>query len=251
MSSDEWEQMVNVLRTSDYEGRAYTRIAIESDESHLPGLYTLIEDENWYTREAAAEALARLEGIRALPQLLQALTKGIKDGQDNDGLCGTIWGVLESDKEKSYALLLPMLQDPSDEVRSNAAWALGFVMEGKESAPLLQALRDNSPAVRGSAAGSLSSFRDNPDVMVALVQALNDEDEQVRVDAAASLGYLGNIQAVPALQALRQDRSEKVRWIAHYSLEQLSKGETVSKKVRRFINTTLQRLAKGETISNG
>jgi HEAT repeat protein len=224
LSDRGWKAAVNDLTTSDDVDRlvaAYTRIADEADESHLRGLYILIEDESFYTREAAAEALARLEGLRALPQLLQALTRGKQDGHDNDGLSTTIVGVLEAYPEKSHALLLPMLQNLSDDVRSNAAWSLGFVIEGKSPTLLLNALQDPSPKVRSAAAGSLGAS--DPEVVDTLMQMLADEDEQVRVTAAAKLGYLGNPRAIPALQDLLNDKSERVRRFANYALENLSK----------------------------
>jgi HEAT repeat protein len=117
-----------------------------------------------------------------------------------------------------------MLQDLSDDVRSNAAWGLGFVAKGKSRTFLLNALQDSSPKVRSAAAGSLGASEDDLEVVDALLQLLHDADEQVRVNAAAKLGYLGNPRAIPALQALLNDESAQVRRFANYALEKLGKS---------------------------
>lgn len=58
-----------------------------ADESRLPDLYRLLImlKENFGAREAAVFPIARLDGLRALPRLRNALRLGKEDGHDNDG----------------------------------------------------------------------------------------------------------------------------------------------------------------------
>ena len=223
MTPTEWEHVLADLRAQDDLDRivqAAARLDDVANEVHLPDLYRLIQDDDWFIREAAAVPLARLAGVQALPLLFQALARGQQQGQDNDGLSTMVVEVLEAHREECAPLLLSMLDNPNPTLRAHGAWALGWQSAGVALAPLLAALHDPDANVRGAAAGSLSSFKVDG-VTEALVPLLFDSDDQVRVDVVASLGYLGDRRAVPALQAALQDSSERVRSFAAYALKQL------------------------------
>jgi HEAT repeat protein len=225
MTTTDWERILADLHAEDDVDRivqAAGRLDVIATEAHVPDLYRLIQDNDWFIREAAAEPLARLEGVRALPLLFRALTCGQQQGQDNDGLSTTIVNLMEAHQPECAPLLLAMLQDTEATIRENGAWALGWQPSAIALAPLLKAVRDSDARVRAAAAGSLSSFKVAESVD-ALIPLLYDSDEQVRVSAAAALGYLGDPYAVPALQSALHDRSERVRSFAQYALDRLRK----------------------------
>ena len=225
MTTTEWERILADLRAEDDVDRivqAAGQLDVVATEAHVPDLYRLIQDDDWFIRDAAAEPLARLEGVRALPLLFRALTRGWQQGQDNDGLSTTIVGVLETYPPACAPLLLAMLQDAEATIRENGAWALGWQPSEIALAPLLRAVHDSDAGVRAAAAGSLSSFK-VADSVDALIPLLHDSDEQVRVSAAAALGDLGDPYAVAALQSALHDRSEQVRSFAQYALDRLRK----------------------------
>lgn len=110
-----WQHLIDDLRNSkdvDLAFRASQFISEYADESCVPDLYALLQDENFYIRETAADPLARLEGINALPALFMMLTRGEEDGHDNDGICEIIGSLIESDKKEALPLLLEMLKSP-------------------------------------------------------------------------------------------------------------------------------------------
>lgn len=227
MAEQDWDRLVADLRAVvgdiDRAVDAVPALAALADASRVPDLYRLLRDDEFFVREAAAEPLARLEGVRALPQLFEALSRGEQEGHDNDGLVFTIVELLESHPEEVRPLLLAMLRSPEPQERGHAAWALGFAPAEETLDPLLAALADQSPAVRGAAAGSLGSFGADK-VIDPLLQALQDGDAGVRIDAAATLGYLGDRRAVPALEAAQRDPIERVRFFATDALERLHRG---------------------------
>ena len=115
-----------------------------------------------------------------------------------------------------------MLESADDpETRAHAAWALGYVRPEITAEPLLTLLNDPVAPVRAAAAGSLSSFKNDQQVGEALLQALADSDEQVRISVAAALGYLGDKRAIQPLRDLLKASSGKTREIAQYALKLL------------------------------
>jgi len=157
--------------------------------------------------------------------LLQALERGVLEGHDNDGLAFEITELVESHKTEVAPRLLLMLRSPRSETRSHAAWLLGFVSDAVSPDPLIEALKDPSPDVRSSAVGALSSFKGHAGVLAAILTLLNHAEEQVRVDAASALGYLGDRRAVPDLRRAMNDPAERVRYFADYSLGRLEADE--------------------------
>jgi HEAT repeat protein len=123
-----------------------------ADESRLPDLYRLIQDDDWYIREVASIPLSRLDGVRALPLLFQALTRGRQEGHDNDLLGTMVVEVLEAHPEECAPLLLSMVDDSDPTVRAHGVCALGWQPAAVALAPLIAALRDCSRR-RGCVAG--------------------------------------------------------------------------------------------------
>jgi HEAT repeat protein len=224
MTQSKWTQLIDDLRNGEDVNRAVKAceaISTIADESHIPELYALLQDEGFFVREAAADPLARLEGLKALPLLFQALTRGAQDGHDNDGLAFTIVELLKAHKAAAAPILLDMLTATHKETRANAAWALGFVKPEVTAYPLLAMLNDHDASVRSAAAGSLGGFKKDPQVTDALLKVLQDGGEHVRISAASALGYLGDKRAIEPLKNLLNNCNERSRPIVEYGLKQL------------------------------
>jgi len=229
MPKRNWDAIVNDLHDVedlDLAVSASAELDRAATASRLPQLYELLRDKDFFVREAAAVPISRLDGLKSLPDLLQAYERGGKEGHDNDGLTTTIISVVEENPRASARLLVRMLDESSTRRKADAAWLMGFVSDELSPEPLLRLLKSRSPAVRSCAAGSLSSFKGDNDrtaVLEGLITAAADENEQVRVSAVSSLGYLGDSRAMPALNQARRDRSQRVRDFARSAIEQLKK----------------------------
>jgi len=227
MSSDDWDETVRAIRDLDRIDEAVAacgtldRIA---DASRTSALYALLDDEEFFVREAAATPLARLEGVRALPALFRAATRGELDGHDNDGLTATICDVLAAESRAAAPLLLEMLTSADAATRAHGAWALGFVVPHAPADRLIESLRSDGDArVRSCAAGSLSSFKLTAGVYEALTTALDDSDESVRTSAISALGYLGDRRAVEVLTLRSAGATVNERRMIAHALATLAK----------------------------
>jgi HEAT repeat protein len=218
-----WEQAVADLCGNDVDRalKAGAVIRETADESRVPELYALLENGDLFVREMVADPLAMIEGVRSLPALLGALTRGVREGNDNDGLQVILSDVVEQNADDAAPVLLEMLGDDCTETRANAAWALGYASSVVPADALLQALKDNDSSVKVAAAGSLEGFTGDVCVVDGLIDLLQDPDEQVRTAAVDALGYLGDKRAVPVLEEALKDPSGRVSEFAGYALERL------------------------------
>lgn len=203
LSDAEWKTLLTTLRSDaemdeDDLFAAAERLSSTSDPARVPDLYALLREKgNFWLRELAAEPLANLEGVRALPALFEAQQLGRQEGHDNDTLNFIIVELLESQQQDAVRVLLYILSDRASSQRGQAVWGLSFLPKELSLGPLLQALKDYSPEVREEAARGLSSgtFAD-PETVSALVAALRDPERAVRLAAAYSLGCLSGTDAV-------------------------------------------------------
>jgi len=182
--------------------------------------------DQFFFREGVAPAVARLDGIRALPRLLEALRLGTAEGHDNDGLVGTIWDLTDGHKSEVAEILLPMATSADAGERGSAAWLLGSVHDEIRPEVLIQLAADPASDVRRSAFGSLASFEGNETVFECLVRGLDDPETMVVVAAAGAMGHFGNPRALPLLKALRMRLPTQSHWIIEQSIDRLEKPQS-------------------------
>ena len=93
----------------------------------------------------------------------------------------------------------------------------GMPVTERDVPVLIEKLQDEDPQVRGEAAVALGWIGPTAkEAVPALVKALQDENPQVRKDAAVALGWIGPTatEAVPGLIAALQDEMAAVRFTA-------------------------------------
>ncbi|MFQ4139925.1 NACHT domain-containing protein [Nodosilinea sp. PGN35] len=91
---------------------------------------------------------------------------------------------------------------------------------------LLQAIKDQDSDIRGLAAEALGQLGSDA-VIPALCQALEDQDFGVRWSAAAALGQLGSDAAILVLRQALEDQDSRVRWSAAAALGQLESDRVI------------------------
>jgi HEAT repeat protein len=146
--------------------------------------------------------LIKLHDEASLPDITPLLTSS--DEQVRAEAARAV-GYLGSAQASSLGpLLLPLLNDADEMVRDEAVEALGLVVYPPASA-VLKGLLHNDPAwlVRASAAEALGNYQDST-LLPELEQVLHDRQEEIEVQvyAARSLGQLANATYRPILDAL-------------------------------------------------
>jgi len=183
----------------------------------------------------------------------QQVERLIRELQDSDSdirsIAAVTLGEIGPEAKDAIPALIQLLQDQDAEgfARANAALALGQIGEGTEDAMsvLIQALRDQDKYVRRDAAGALEEIgtpraikaaKDryrmvvtlgwigSEDEIPALIQALQNEDKDVRVNAVVTLGQIESEDVVSVLMGALQDQDEWVRVNAAWTLGQ--RGES-------------------------
>lgn len=124
----------------------------------------------------------------------------------------------EDDFSSSEGYRLYIKLRSSDPVeRRQAAYELGKLKEKNAAGALLDLLNDENEQVVGVAALSLGWMGDKRSVSP-LIYKLSDKSIFVRAAAAKALGYLGDWEAEKPLEKLLDDESPQVRKVAEESL---------------------------------
>lgn len=227
------EQLIADLRNIDHgfddvdrAVAAIDAIEREADESWLPELRTmLVTGGNFFVREGVAPAVIRLDGVNALPLLIQAQRLGTSENHDNDGLDAYIIGLIERHPNEAVRMIHPWLTDTDPAFRASAAWLLGYLARASLLVDIEHLARDNDPRVRSNALGALPNFPQREEVFRILTAALADPDESVRVSAVSSLGYFGDTRAIGELERLRPTTSDRLRGFIDDSVERIQHPE--------------------------
>ena len=109
-------------------------------------------------------------------------------------------------------------------IRLKAAQALGHVGDDRAVAPLLAAHFDVSWSVHEAAGAALAQI--GAAAVEPLLNALEDNNREVRVNAARALAEIGDDRAVAPLTALLADDHERVRQEAAEALKTLEAKRT-------------------------
>ncbi|MDV3352646.1 HEAT repeat domain-containing protein [Leptolyngbyaceae cyanobacterium CCMR0082] len=161
----------------------------------------LSSHENPVVRRACAKSLTLIGDPTAIPILINAIL------HDEDTVVkGSSVGALARTGEAAAPELIKILEssDTTESMKGHAAWALAFI--GAEAKDLLyQALETDNVEVRAAVVAAIAKVTQedpNANNFAILINALNDEAETVRSEAAAVLGNLAHKPAIPTLLQL-------------------------------------------------
>lgn len=166
------------------------------------------------TRWIAAYSLGDLQISRGVELLLALLQYGDKEDRR------TAADALGSMKDiRAIDLLIAALKQNDELLRRYAASSLGTIGDARAGEALIAAIDDPDDGVRWNAANSLGELKDSSAVP-ALAQRLADADEErnVRMASAESLGKIADIDAVRLLIAGLMSNSKFVQWYSAKAL---------------------------------
>lgn len=175
------EPFVRMLGDADWRIRKESVFCISSrgGERTLLPLSRALRDEHFQVRSAAANALGRLGLRQAAPKLREAL------------------------------------RDESQRVKAMAAWSLSRWHDPSNLRPILDAL----PHAQGEAKQRMLSLLhqfSSPLATVAMIEACDDPDPDVRAQAAMTLGHGGTAATLKRLSALcqfaKKELTHKAAW---------------------------------------
>lgn len=179
-------------------GRVAEVFAINKDRNAIPALLDAIKGEFFTVRSRAALALGKIGDAKVLPALFPLL----KDKEDEVRIAACIAIGKFRDPSTFDEITEILLTDPRIEVRKAAARTLGETRHQSAIPLLMEALRDpfwwyekdQEVLVLLDAIEKMGSS-----VVEVLIEALGDQERNVRKFAAIVLGNLRDIRAVEEL----------------------------------------------------
>jgi HEAT repeat protein len=184
------------------------------EKGDIEGLIKLLDHKKLEVRKEVAEILREW----AKPECVPALIKALKD--ENQGVrVYAVQGIARLRDPQTDPVLEMAAQDPDWEVRKEALSAL--VKSGRNGNAMLEAIRFNSAELRELAAMRLGDTG-GPQATEALIEALKDEEELVRLRAVNSLAKLKDPSSRTAIEEMINDKDPQVSKAAQAALSILT-----------------------------
>lgn len=237
-------QLVGLLASTEpgLSDRIYA-LVIEIGERAAPALLKQVDAEDKQLREYVIAALGTLKVKAAVPQISAVLASPQLERR-----YVAAWSLGEIGGESSVSALIKALEDKNSEVRryatrgliklnkiavlplidylsraggegaAAAIRALGDIADKRALESLLNQANGDQRAEAFLALGKLRDQRAES----ALIEGLQDQDAQARMNAAMALGPLGGPQSAEALQKTIEDEVHVVREWSARSLEMIT-----------------------------
>jgi len=227
--------LIGALKDEDPEVRVAVLEALGElrDKTAVPAVIKAQEDKNPKVRGEASRALGEIRDVRAIPALVERL------GDENEVVRRYTVAALKKFGVSAAPALIGALKDKTDKnkkVREGAAEILGTI--GYEGATpfLIEALNDEEENVRAVAARALGERKDKA-AITALVGRLRDKSEGkvAKAAAARALGEMQDRSAVPALIEALKDENETVRTNACTALGKIRDESAVPELIERLL----------------
>jgi len=219
------EGLIEALKSTDSEKRAKAAEALGElrDVRAIEPLIEALSDEDSTVRQKASEALAKI-GTSATKSLVEALKS-----DDWRVRYRAAWAIGKIGDARAVPYLIQAVDDEVRDVRLNIVWAFGEIgVDPRAVDPIFNALKDEDSSVREEAKNALVKMGEQ--AVDKLIQALNDKDSEIRNISAWALVEIGGRRgtsfetrkkmAEPLVNALR-DEDEDVRLTVALSLDKL------------------------------
>ncbi len=192
------------------------------DPASMDVLFDLFGHPDSTVRGAAQSGLGRY-GARALERLL--LMVGNPSAEVRTQAASAL-GALKD--PVAIEPLKKLLVDPSNEVKRAAVFALAQINERHVGSLPLLLLGNQDPDVRCAAAQVLGRLRDKRAVEPLQFILMEDQNPWVRYEAAQSLGEIGDPRAIPVLVEKMGDDAPQVRISALKAVARLALEERIA-----------------------
>lgn len=207
----------------------------------LESLVAALGDEQYLVRMMAAYALGKIGDVRAGGSLVRLL-----DDESAWVQRVAAHALGEIRDPAATAALERTLRDAAPATKREAAWALGQI-SGPAVVSLIACLQAEDVAVRRAALGGLSGA--DPRIEGALIEALDDEDAQVRESAAWKLGFRGARGATDPLVALLRDDNADVAAAAASALGYLRASQAL-RALEQVAQEDTRQTSRGRTVAH-
>lgn len=181
----------------------------------IPKLRRLLHDDDEYLRADAALAYARLaeqdeEALDVLMELAQSKSRGL--GPASKAIQAI--GRLGPRGARAEPLLIKLLECKDSLIRTRAARAIAAISPDHACRLLLPLCTDSDAGVRSATVSLLGACRpENKQAFDAVLKALDDESDEVRLASINQLAR-GGVHAADALAAMqRRLQEERTDWL--------------------------------------
>lgn len=249
------ERFVTELQTSKRRNRrvdAVEALAEFADPASSDALLEALRDPVDEVRWQAAGALAKIGDPRAVRPLLEMLQREADWGANRVADTLVAFGSTAVPDLARYALL----SDPSLASRTAhlplVARVLGIIGDVRAEPAMLSALESDDAELRIRAAASLGTVG-SLTCVPALIRALRDSEWEVRAQAAAALGRQMDGRAIVPLQRAMRDQNWWVRQNSAQALSEIPGGvdalvETLEDEDRFARDAAIERLMAMGTV---
>jgi HEAT repeat protein len=221
--SDTVAEQIAALRDEDWGVRedAATALGVAQDSRAVLPLIRLLRDTDRAVREAATGALVKI-GTQSVAELILALN----DSQATVQEC--VAGILaQVGDERAVEPFVALLDHKNWILRMHASCGLGRIGHPRAVEPLIPLLQDTVKAVRNEAAQALGTL--GKTAFPQLLEALSHREWLVRLHAVEAMGKIRAREAVaPLLTVLFHDADMIVKVEAARSLGQIGDPHAVS-----------------------
>ncbi len=190
-----------------------------------------LKSPDGHARKTAARAYATLAGEGAVRSLFEALK--IENYRDVMEEITDVLALIPADTVKRG--FYGFLSDRKAELREMGARGLGLVGDEEALQYLLDAAHDVAPLVRKAAYNSMARIG-APEAVDAVINGLNDDDDEVKLSVLKALGGWSGEKIKKALLAALNDSNIWVRYHAVLLLGELREGDVEERILDILVN---------------
>ena len=183
--------------------KAATTFSNGSETLHSSGAEPVIHalnDKNWRVRRRLVDGLAK----RAAPDAVTALLEAVREEHLNFGMLNGALQVLQATSIDTTEPLLGFLRSDDDDLRMQAALALGQQKTPEAVRPLIEALQDKNPNVRYHAIEALGTLQAK-EAVEPLLAIAESRDFFLSFAALDALKQIGDRSTAARVAALLDD----------------------------------------------